>query len=66
MVSKYGFKRMLDIEEVNQKVYTNDSNEIDKLIVIIVIKNHKNCYNILSIVMGSADSIAELKKICLL
>ncbi|MCY0969218.1 hypothetical protein [Chryseobacterium wangxinyae] len=62
MISRFGFKRVEDIEDVNQKVYTNDNDNTEKLMVITVIKNPKACSNILSIVNGSAARITRLKE----
>jgi len=62
MVSKLGFERIKDVEDINQKVYSSDSNDAEKLVVITVIKHPKNCSNVLSIVNRSADSVAKLKE----
>lgn len=59
LVSKLGFER---IEDINQKVYSNDSDDIDKLVVITVIKAPESCSNVISIVNRSAESIAKLKE----
>lgn len=62
MVSKYGFERVHDIEETDQKVYTNSSSEAGKLMVVTVIRNSAGCSNVISIVDGSAVRIERLKK----
>lgn len=62
MISKHGFKRVEDIEDVNQRVYTNDSDDTRKMVVITVIKNPKSCSNVLSIVNGSAAHVTKLKE----
>lgn len=61
MVSQYGFERVHDIEETDQKVYTNNSNEPDKLMVVTVIRNGSGCSNVVSIVDGSASRVAGLR-----
>jgi len=62
MIYKHGFKRVEDIEDINQKVYTNDSDDMRKMVVITVIKNPDSCSNVLSIVNGSAAHITKLKE----
>jgi hypothetical protein len=62
MIYKHGFKRVEDIEDINQKVYTNDSDDMHKMVVITVIKNPYSCSNVLSIVNGSAAHITKLKE----
>ncbi|MFP3594459.1 hypothetical protein [Chryseobacterium sp. SIMBA_038] len=62
MISKHGFKRVEDIEDTNQKVYTNDSNDTRQLVVVTVIKNAESCSNVLSIVNGSAAHVTKLKE----
>ncbi|MDF2931574.1 MAG: hypothetical protein K0R36_905 [Chryseobacterium sp.] len=62
MIYKHGFKRVEDIEDINQKVYTNDSDDMRKMLVITVIKNPDSCSNVLSIVNGSAAHITKLKE----
>ena len=62
MISKHGFTRTRDIEDFNQRVYTNNSDDPENLMVITIIKNPKSCSNILSIVNGSASHIGQLKQ----
>jgi len=62
MISKHGFKRVEDIEDANQRVYTNDSDDTRKMVVITVIKNPESCSNVLSIVNGSAAHVTKLKE----
>jgi hypothetical protein len=62
IVNEYLFKRMPDIEDENQRVYTNDSNMLDELIVITAIKNPKGCGNILSIVDRSSENVLKLRE----
>jgi len=62
MVSEYGFERVHDIEETDQKVYTNNSSEAGKLMVVTMIRNSTGCSNVISIVDGSPARIEGLKK----
>ncbi|MCY0976904.1 hypothetical protein PGH12_07025 [Chryseobacterium wangxinyae] len=62
MVIEYDFKRLKDLEDVNQKVYSNDSEHLDQLIVVTVIKNLKSCANITSIVIKSLANTLEIRK----
>lgn len=62
MIQVYGFKRVQDIEDDNQRVYTNDSHKIGELIVITVIKKAGSCSNILSIVNASSDSVLKIRQ----
>ncbi|WBX97822.1 hypothetical protein [Chryseobacterium gambrini] len=66
MVQKHNFIRVKDFEEEHQKVYTNDSEHLDKLMVITVIKDIKGCSNVISIVnkseVGVLKFIEELPK----
>lgn len=61
MVSQYGFERVRDIEEPDQRVYKNNSDEAGELMVITVIRNAKSCSNAVSIVDGSAVRTAKLR-----
>ena len=62
MVIEYDFKRLKDLEDVNQKVYSNDSEHLDQLIVVTVIKNLKSCANVTSIVIKSLTNTLEIRK----
>lgn len=61
MLGKHSFTRVTEIEDHNQRVYTNDSSEPDRLMVITVIKTADSCGNVLSIVNGSEQSVVKLK-----
>jgi hypothetical protein len=61
MVNKHQFKRIKDVEDNNQRVYTNDSEQLDQLLVITVIRDLKGCTNVLSIVDKSAANVFRLK-----
>lgn len=61
MVSKHKFVRVKDIEDENQKVYTNDSDHLDDLLVVTVFRNRKGCSNVLSIVDNSEENVDQLK-----
>lgn len=61
MTSKHKFMRVKDIEDENQKVYTNDSDYLDQLIVVTVFRNPRGCSNVLSIVDKSAANVYQLK-----
>ncbi|WP_027386465.1 hypothetical protein [Chryseobacterium gregarium] len=61
MVSQYGFERVPDIEEPDQRVYKNKSDEAGDLMVITVIRNAESCSNAVSIVDGSAARTAKLR-----
>lgn len=62
MITEHGFKRVEDIEEENQKVYTNYSDEPHELLVITVIQDSSGCSNVLSIVNKSAVDVSKLRK----
>lgn len=62
MVEQHGFLRMDDIEHEHQRVYTNNSDQLDQLIVITVIKDPKSCSHVLSIVDRSESSVMRLKE----
>lgn len=62
MVTQHKFRRLRDIEDEKQKVYTNDSDKHDQLVVVTVIKDIKGCANILSIVNSSEADVNKLKK----
>ena len=62
MVTKYKFSRMHDLEDDQQKIYSNDSDQADKFLVITVIKEINACANILSIVNSSEAEINKLKE----
>jgi len=62
MVTKYKFSRMHDLEDDQQKIYSNDSDQADKFLVITVIKEINACANILSIVNSSEADISKLKE----
>ncbi len=61
MVSEYGFERVPDMEETDQKVYTNNSSEPGTLMVATVIRNRTGCSNAVSIVDASAARMARLR-----
>lgn len=62
MVNQHKFKRVEDVEDDNQRVYTNDSDQLDQLLVVTVIRDLKGCANVLSIVDKSAANVFQLKK----
>ena len=62
MISKHGFTRIRDIEDFNQRVYTNHTDDPKDLVVVTIIRNEQSCSNILSIVNNSASDIARLKE----
>lgn len=62
MVTKYKFSRMHDLEDDQQKIYSNDSDQADQFLVITVIKEINACANILSIVNSSEADISKLKE----
>lgn len=62
MLNEYLFKRMPDVEDENQRVYTNDTDMLEEMIVITVIKNLKGCGNILTIVDRSAVNVLKFRE----
>jgi hypothetical protein len=61
MVSKHKFVRVKDIEDENQKVYTNNSDHLEQLMVVTVFRNSNGCSNVLSIVDNSEENVDQLK-----
>lgn len=61
MVNKHKFKRAEIFEDDNQRVYTNDSEQLDRLLVITVFRDTKGCSNSLSIVDKSEANVFLLK-----
>ena len=61
MVNQHKFKRVEDVEDDNQRVYTNDSDQLDQLLVVTVIRDSKGCANVLSIVDRSGENVFKLK-----
>jgi hypothetical protein len=62
MLGDHGFKRMQDLEDENQKVYTNFSSEPNEFLVVTVIRDSNGCSNILSIVHQSAVAVSKLRE----
>jgi len=61
MIQKFGFTRVKEIEDLNQRVYSNNSDKKENLLVITVIKKEGSCSNILSIVNSSFDNMQRLR-----
>ncbi|MBW7674166.1 hypothetical protein [Chryseobacterium chendengshani] len=52
---------MKNLEEVDQRVYSNESDDLSQLIVVTIIKQNDSCANITSIVIKSLTNVLQIR-----